>query len=179
MWKKQLFKYSNQLCALQIPTVGTVHPLHSPYCFSKWLLVNPFVSRGKIENYFFPIIHFYLLKWINWIFMGVSLMVFRNGICNRTRFLKFSRPLYFLNETDNVSINRIFLFSLIIIIHWKKMEIQLSSKYCALFHLSWLDFLSELSENTSFGLYFLFDGLSWHFICRGTEMNWMPTTILF
>ena len=69
-------KYSNQLCDPQIPPVGTVHYPHSLLCFPKWLLVNPFVSDGKIENYSFPIIQLYLLKWIHWIFFGLWLMFF-------------------------------------------------------------------------------------------------------
>lgn len=68
--------YSNQLCDPQIPPAGTVHYPHSLLCFPKWLLVNPFVSRGKIENYSFPIIQLYVLKWIHWIFLGLWLMFF-------------------------------------------------------------------------------------------------------
>lgn len=53
-----------------------------------------------------------------------------------TGFLKFSRYLCFLNEIENVSINRISLSYLIMTINWEKMEIQLSSKDCTFFHLS-------------------------------------------
>ena len=135
-WNKLFLKYSNNKYDPQIPPVATVYSPHSPRYLPKWLLVYPFVSRGKIENYSFPIIQFYLLKWIHWIFSVITLMIFRNGICNLIRYLKFSRPLSCLNETENVSINRIFCPSLIISINWEKMEIQLQSKDCVLFHIS-------------------------------------------